>query len=208
VKANVMQSLLNLRNSLRITQKDLARREAGINRQIANVPSKEKEFRGIERQQNIKEALYLFLLQKREETSLALAATAPKAKIVDAAYSSKEPVSPKNKIVLLAALIIGLVIPFLFIYVRQLLNNKVENRGDLEKEAKEIPIVGEIPRVARSQQELIVENDRSVLAESFRILHTNLQYLLVNAGKKPGGNTIFVTSTIKGEGKTFTAFNL
>lgn len=208
MKASVMQSLLNLRNSLRISQRDLAAREATINREIANVPAKEKQFRGIERQQNIKEALYLFLLQKREETSLALAATAPKAKIVDAAYSSKQPVSPKSKIVLLAALILGLVIPFLIIYLRNLLNNKVQSRADLEKEVKEIPVVGEIPRIGRNQKELIEENDRSVLAESFRILHTNLQYLLVNAGKKPGGNTIFVTSTIKGEGKTFTAFNL
>src|SRR5690606_34980464 len=158
--------------------------------------------------QNSKEALYLYLLQKREETSLALAATAPKAKIVDAAYSSKQPVSPKSKIVLLAALMLGLVIPFLIIYLRNLLNNNVQSRADLEKEVKKIPVVGEIPRIGRNQKELIEENDRSVLAESFRILHTNLQYLLVNAGKKPGGNTIFVTSTIKGEGKTFTAFNL
>lgn len=208
MKANVMQSLVNLKNSLLISQKDLSAREASINAQIAGVPSKEKEFRNIERQQNIKEALYLFLLQKREETNLSLAATAPKAKIVDAAYSSNEPVSPKSKIVLLAAVILGLMIPFLIIYIKNLLNNKVQNRADLEEVVKQIPLVGEIPKLIRGQKEIIEHQDRSVLAESFRILHTNLQYLLVNADAKPGGNTIFVTSTIKGEGKTFVAFNL
>lgn len=208
MKSSVMQSLLNLRNSLQISRKDLAAREASINAQIAGVPSKEKQFRGILRQQNIKEALYLFLLQKREETNLSLAATAPKAKIVDPAYSSKQPVSPKSKIVLLAALILGLLIPFLVIYIRNLLNNKVQSRADMEQEVKQIPLVGEIPKLSRGQKEIIESQDRSVLAESFRILHTNQQYLLVNAGTKPGGNTIFITSTVKGEGKTFVAFNL
>lgn len=208
MKGNVMTSLMNYKNSLQISQRELAAQEATINREIADVPSQEKQFRVIERQQSVKEALYLFLLQKREETNLALAAVAPKAKIVDAAYSSNNPVSPKPKIIGMAALVMGLVIPFLIIYVRNLLNNTVKGRGDLEKHAREIPIVGEIPRIPSGQPELVERNDRTILAESFRILHTNLQYLLVNAGKKPGGNTIFVTSTIKGEGKTFAAFNL
>ena len=209
IKANVLQSLERMRSNLRIAQKDLDRQSAVIGSKIAAVPSKEREYRGIERQQNIKEALYLFLLQKREENSLSLAVTAPKAKIVDRAYSSKAPVSPKPKIILLAALILGMLIPFLVIYIKNLLNNKVRNRADLEKVAKEIPIVGEVPKVAKNQPEIIsAQNDRSILAEAFRILHTNLQYLLVNSGDKKTGVKIFVTSTVKGEGKTFTAFNL
>ena len=149
----------------------------------------------------------MFLLQKREETSLSLAVTAPKAKIVDAAYSSDEPVSPKPKIILLAALVLGLLIPFLYIYLKNLLSNKIQDRNDIEAVTKEIPIVGEVPSIAKKESDLIANNDRSVLAESFRILHTNLQYLLINAGDKFEGNTIFVTSTVKGEGKTFVAFN-
>ena len=207
IRNNVLQSLSNMKTSLQIAKSDLDAQEAKIDAQIARVPSKEKEFRNIERQQNIKEALYLFLLQKREETSLSLAVTAPKAKIVDAAYSSNEPVSPKPKIVFLAALIIGLLIPFLYIYLRGILNNKIKDRNDIDAIAKEIPIVGEIPRIGKKEKDLIANNDRSVLAESFRILHTNLQYLLVNAGDKLEGNTIFITSTVKGEGKTFIAFN-
>lgn len=208
IRASVMQSLLNLRNSLLISQEDLRQRELAIKAQIADVPATEKQFRSILRQQNIKEALYLFLLQKREETSLALAATAPKAKIVDRAYSTPEPVAPKTKIVLLGSLILGLLLPFSVLYTRNLLNNKIRSQADIEAETKEIPVVGEVPQLHRKQEELVTGNDRSVLAESFRILHTNLQYLLVNAAPDTGGNTIFVTSTVKGEGKTFVAFNL
>jgi len=209
LRANIMQSLERMRSNLRIAQEDLNRQAASIGSKISAVPSKERQYRGIERQQTIKESLYLFLLQKREENSLSLAVTAPKAKIVDSAYSSGAPVSPKPKIILLAALILGLLIPFLIIYLKNLLNNKVRSRADLERSSKEIPIVGELPKVARNSQELIeAKNDRTVLAEAFRILLTNLQYLLINSGDKKNGVKIFITSTVKGEGKTFTAFNL
>lgn len=208
IKANVLQSLQRMRSNLRIAKNDLDRQAASMGSKIASVPGKEKQYRGIERQQNIKEALYLFLLQKREETSLSLAVTAPKAKIVDRAYSLQEPVSPKRKIIVLAALILGFIIPFLFIYLKYLFNNKIHSQKDMQRAIKAIPLVGEIPKVIKKDEELIIKNDRSVLSEAFRILHTNLQYLLVNAGESAGANVLFVTSTVKGEGKTFTAFNL
>ncbi|WP_034919468.1 GumC family protein [Gillisia sp. CAL575] len=208
IRANVLQSLSRMRSNLQIAKADLDSQAATMGSKIASVPGKEKQYRGIERQQNIKEALYLFLLQKREETSLSLAVTAPKAKIVDRAYSLREPVSPKRKIILLAALILGLLIPFLFIYLKNLFNNKIESQKDMQRAIKIIPLVGEIPKVARKEEDLITKNDRSVLSEAFRILHTNLQYLLVNAGDTEGANVLFVTSTVKGEGKTFAAFNL
>jgi len=209
IKGNVLQSLQRMRDNLKIAQEDLNRQSAVIGSKISAVPGKERLYRGIERQQNIKESLYIFLLQKREENSLSLAVTAPKAKIVDSAYSSDQPVSPKPKIILLAALILGMLIPFLIIYISQLLNNKIQNRADLDKAAKEIPVVGEIPKVKRGDKELIDnKSDRSILAEAFRILHTNLQYLLASNGDKKTGVKIFITSTVKGEGKTFAAFNL
>ncbi|PKD19457.1 tyrosine protein kinase [Salegentibacter salinarum] len=208
MRGNVLQSLERMRSNLLIAQEDLDRQAAVIGSQISAVPAKERQYRGIERQQNIKEALYLFLLEKREENSLSLAVTAPKAKIVDSAYSNTKPVSPKAKIILLAALILGLLIPFLIIYVKNLLNNKITDRTDIENATKEIPIVGEIPRIARKESDLISVNDRSVLSEAFRIMVTNLQYLLVGAGDKEKGIKLFVTSTVKGEGKTFIAFNL
>ena len=208
IKSNVLRSLERMKANLQITREDLDRHTAAIGSRITSVPSTERKYRGIERQQNIKESLYLFLLQKREENSLSLAVTAPKAKIVDRAYTAGEPVSPKPKIILLAALILGLLIPFMIIYLRNLLNNKITGREDIEAITKEIPIVGEVPNISRKQNDLVEKNDRSVLGESFRILHTNLQYLLINAANVDRGNRILVTSTVKGEGKTFVAFNL
>lgn len=208
IKSMIASGLERNQSSLRIALNSLNRQTNLIGSEISKVPAKERQFRDISRQQNIKEALYIFLLQKREENSLSLAATAPKAKIVDSAYSLKEPISPKPKIVLAAALLLGLAIPFLVIYIKRLLNNKIERREDIEKITKSIPIVGELPSIAKGESDLIVENDRSVLAESFRILTTNLQYLLVNAKNDGRGYCIYTTSTVKGEGKTFTSINL
>lgn len=198
----------NTRSSLNVALKDFNRQENLIEGRIAKAPGQEMEFRGIERQQTIKEALYLYLLQKREENSISLAVTAPKAKIVDYAYSSKHPISPKRKIVYLASLLLGLLIPFGLIYTKDLLDNKVNNRKDVERIVPNIPLVGELPRIGKSESEVIVSNDRTVLAEAFRILRTNIQYLFVNIETKGLGKSIFVTSSVKGEGKTFTSFNL
>ncbi|WP_416443465.1 GumC family protein [Leeuwenhoekiella sp. A16] len=208
MKESVAASLQRMRSNLQIAQRDLNQHVGTIGSQIADVPAKERLFRGIERQQNIKEALYLFLLQKREETSLTLAVTAPKAKIVDSAFSDKDPVSPKPVIVMGGALVAGLALPFMFLYVQNLLNNKVQRREDIEKASKVIPIVGEIPQVPKRDSDLVKENDRSVLSEAFRILITNLQYLLIDKNNDKKGFCLYVTSTVKGEGKTFTAVNL
>ncbi len=208
LKANVLQSLTRMRSNLKIAEGNLNQQSASIRSQISAVPSKEKQFRGIERQQQIKETLFLFLLQKREENSLSLAVTAPKAKIVDTAFSSRMPISPIPRNLYLTSLLIGFGLPFAFIYLKNLLNNKVNERADIENITKEIPIVGEVPKITKKEDELIKTNDRSVLAESFRITHTNLQYLMINAAEKEGGSSIFVTSTVKGEGKTFVSFNL
>ncbi|MCL6216765.1 GumC family protein [Zunongwangia pacifica] len=204
----VTQSLQRLKSNLDISLNELENESELIQSRISDVPSMERTYRGIDRQQQIKEALYLFLLQKREENSLSLAVTAPKAKIVDNAYTNVNPVAPKSKLVLLGGLVIGLLIPFGIIYGKNLLNNKVKNRGDLERKAKQIPIVGEIPRIDKKENHLITEADRSVLAESFRIAITNMQYLLINKTDKQKGIKMLVTSTVKGEGKTFTSINL
>lgn len=211
VKATVLGSLNNAKTSLEIANIDLNAQGATISSKISSIPPKEKIFRSITRQQDIKEALYLYLLQKREENAISMAVTTPKAKVVDYAYTSDFPVSPKRNIILLAALIIGLLIPFAFIYVRNLLDNKIRNRAYVERHVKEVPLIGEIPQLKKNDAEAIEKNDRSILAESFRILRTNLEYLFVGdsgEGEESYGKTIFVTSTVKGEGKTLVSYNL
>ncbi|MAP55571.1 polysaccharide biosynthesis tyrosine autokinase [Altibacter sp.] len=209
IRESILSSLKNTSNALKVSMRDLNYQEAALNSKIAQVPTKEKLYRGIERQQTIKEQLYLFLLQQREEASISLAVTAPKAKIVDLAYSSKAPVAPNRPLIYMGALLAGLLVPFIGVYGSFLLNTKVANRRDVERALKDTPLIGEIPKLKKSDDELIQHNDRSILAESFRILRTNLQYLFVSKEKGTAETkTVFVTSTIKGEGKTFVAFNL
>lgn len=207
LKGNIVQSLMRMRSNLQIGREDLNRQASSIGSQIYAVPAKEREFRGIERQQNIKETLYLFLLQKREENSLSLAVTEPKAKIVDRAYYSSGAVSPNSRNIYLGSFIMGLFIPFSVVYLRSMMDNKIRSRSDFENFTNEISLLGVLPKVSR-KNEIIGSNDRSVLAEAFRILISNLQYLLVNANTRNKGVSIVITSTIKGEGKTFTAINL
>lgn len=172
--------------------------------EIQKVPSLEKLFRNIERQQQIKENLYLLLLQKREEAAIALSITGDKARVVDYAYSAKKPVSPKKLFVLAGFSFLGLLLPFGFIYLKQTFNDTLVDKNDLER-LSDTSILGEIPRLSHNDSELIKINDITPLAESFRILVTNLKFMLP---KKDGANIIFVTSTVKGEGKTFISVNL
>ncbi len=209
IRQNILNSLKNTTNSLKVSLRDLNFQESVLNSKLSKVPTNEKIYRGIERQQGIKEQLYLFLLQQREEAAISLAVTAPKAKVVDKAYSSNAPVSPKRSLIYLGAILAGLLVPFLFIYSRQLLNNKISNRRDIESAISSLNLIGEIPKLKKDEEQLIQLTDRSILAESFRILRTNLQYLFINKLENSHkSNTVFVTSTIKGEGKTFVAFNL
>ena len=207
LKQEITSNLKSTVNGLQVNLKNLYTQAGKVDSRIFSVPNQERQFRGIERQQNIKEALYLFLLQKREESVLSLAIAPPKAKVVDSAYGGGV-ISPNSNSIMLGAILAGLLIPFGVIYIRRLLNNKIERRDDIEKITRAIPIVGELPKIQKGESDLVVENDRSILAESFRILTTNLQYLLVNAEKEDKGYCMYVTSTVKGEGKTFTSINL
>jgi capsular exopolysaccharide synthesis family protein len=167
----------------------------------------EKGMRGIERQQQIKEQLYLFLLQRREEAAIAFAVTGPVAKVIDPAYTIPSAVDPKPWLILVGGFLIGLLLPLFVLFGKFMLDTKVHHKGDLDPLIKNIPFLGEIPRINEGVEETIQLNDRSPLAESFRILRTNLAYLLKPKANNKG-EIIYVTSTIKGEGKTFVSYNL
>lgn len=205
LKANVLQSLLRLQDNLSIKRNNLNNQDALLSNKKEKVPGLEREFRVIDRQQKVKEALFLYLLEKREETALRLAATENNAKVIDAARVSRTPVSPKRSIILLVSLLIGLLIPFVIIYLNDLLNTKIKTRLELDKRLQ-IPFLGDIPR-SESHEEMMNTNSRSSSAEAIRIVRTNLEFMLskVATGK---AKTIFVTSTIPGEGKTFVSVNV
>ncbi|WP_310993551.1 GumC family protein [Aequorivita marina] len=209
VRGNVLESMENTKRTLRINLREINSQRKNIGSEIHQIPEKEKDFRSISRQQEIKESLYLYLLQKREENAITLAVTAPKAKIVDSAYSQSIPISPQKSIIIIGAIFAGLMIPLLIIYLNQLLDNKIRNRAYVERHGGDVAIVGEIPEIGKKDHTLVKTNDTSVLAESFRILSTNLKYLVLDkVENESNGKTIFVTSTVKGEGKTFVSANL
>lgn len=205
LRSSISESLNKSRVALQIRRNAILGEQNRLSGKISRVPIQEKLFRSIERQQTIKEELYLLLLQKREEAAISLAIAAPKARIVDDALTSPGPVSPKKEIIYLGALFLGLIIPFLFIYIKDLLNDKVLSKHDLEKLTAGKPVIGELPTLIKGEPELVQLNDLSPMAEAFRILITNINFMLP---KNKKGNVVFVTSTVKGEGKTFTSVNL
>lgn len=205
LKLNMAASLKRMQSNLQIQNRDIKSQENLLNSKIGKIPVQERQFRVIARQQKVKEELYLYLLQKREETAISLAATEPNARVIDVAKAGKFPVSPKKKIVYLAGILIGLLIPFGFIYLDDLLDTKIKSKLDLEGKTQ-IPFIGDIP-TSNDIGELIKSESRTSSAEAIRIVRTNLEFML---NKVPEGiaKTLFVTSTFSSEGKTFISVNL
>ncbi|RRA90827.1 GumC family protein [Paenimyroides viscosum] len=205
LKSNLLASLRRNLSSLQIVKTDYKRQENEMQSKLSQVPRQEREFRIIDRQQKVKEALYLFLLQKREETNITLAATDLNAKVIDKAIATDKPVAPKTMIILLAALVLGAIIPFIVIYITNLLDTKIKNRFDITDNSN-IPFLGDIP-TSESTGELMEIGSRSSAAEAIRIVRTNLDFILSDKSDEEC-KVIFLTSTISGEGKTFVSANL
>lgn len=210
VRRNINKSIDSYTESLQISLKNTRSRESLFTSTIEKIPNQEKEIRRIERQRMVKENLFLFLLQKREEATLTYAITAPVIKVVDFAYTLPDPVSPKKRIIALAALILGLIIPFGILYLRFLLDTKLSSAETIKRELPDVPVVGEIP-FSEFDGLMVSPSDRSPLAESFRILRTNIKFINLTESQKENNRqnqVIYVTSSTKGEGKTFASINL
>ena len=205
LKGNVGESLRRMQSSLNIQKRNLKNQEGLLDSKIGKIPVQERQFRVIARQQKVKEELYLYLLEKREETAISLAATAPNARVIDEAKATTAPVSPKKNIIYLAAFLLGLLIPFGILYVKDLLDTKVKNRFDITDKFS-IPFLGDIPR-STTPEDIIDITSRTSTAEALRIVRANLEYMLTQV-PEDRAKSIFVTSTIPGEGKTFLSVNL
>lgn len=203
MRSNVQATLNATLKGLEITKADLAREANRYSRRINDAPTQERQFVSIARQQEIKAGLYLMLLQKREENAITLAATANNAKIIDEALADNNPVSPKRMMIYLATLVFGMGIPVCVIYLIGLTRFNIEGRADVEK-LTSLPVIGDVPLADEKSGSIAVfENKNNLMSETFRNIRTNLQFMLEN-----GKNVILVTSTISGEGKSFTSANL
>ena len=179
LKANMIETLDGSIQQLKLYEKRLKTRNEIITQRFSSLPEKERLFRDIERQQKIKETLYLFLFQKREEAAINMAIVEDSIKIIEEPLSNRisSGINPKNAI--LFALVVGLLIPFLVLYIVFLLDTKLHGKQDIYAINPEIPVVGEIPDMRKATETLFSNpNDRSVLAESFRILSSNVDFLL------------------------------
>jgi len=205
LKQSLYASLERLKSTLIIQKRDLESQKGIMKSKIEKIPIQERQFKVIARQQKIKEELYLYLLQKREETAISLSATEPNARVIDAAKASHIPVAPKKKIIFLVAFIIGLLLPFGIIYLIDLLDTKIKSRLDLEGKTN-IPYIGDIP-TSDANTLIIKSESRSSTAEALRIVRTNLEFMLSKTPKNQA-KTLFLTSTFSKEGKTFVSVNL
>ncbi|MBP0612935.1 polysaccharide biosynthesis tyrosine autokinase [Chryseobacterium sp. cx-311] len=204
LKSLIQDNLVKSRQSI---QMNISRLNGQLNESksdISKFPTQEKVFRNIDRQQNLKESLYLYLLQKKEETSIAMAVTMPKVRVVNPAYTQAGPVEPKRQQIMLGSLAAGLVLPLLVFFVLFTFDTQVKSKNDITEALPDLPVLAEVPTVGKNESDLIGKNDLSVYAEAFRILTSNLKFML---NKQQTAPVILFTSSVKGEGKTTVSVN-
>lgn len=203
IRGDLGQALRNVRQSYEIVINNLQRQTEQNQSQLKGVPGKTMALLNIQRQQKILEDLYSFLLMKRLETAISSAATVSNSKVIEPAAASYEPISPNKKSIYMLHLIIGLLIPVGVVAAIELLRDRVTGRADIEKRTQ-APILGEIGHSETDQTLVVAQNSRRFVAEQFRIIRSNLQYV-VNKKERP---VILVTSSFSGEGKSFISTNI
>lgn len=204
LKRSLLENLKQIKNGLEITTRNLESNSSNISTKAQKVPEIERQLVELARQQAIKEEHYLYLTKKREESALSLAATTvSNSRVIDPATSSSGPVKPNKKLVYMFAFMMGIGMPFGFIFLKNILNTKVTEKGDIEKQTA-VPILGEISHHNNNEILAISDKVKSPVAEQFRLLRTKLQFSSMNQDNK----VILVTSSKSGEGKTFFSLNL
>jgi tyrosine-protein kinase Etk/Wzc len=202
LKNNIITSIQTIKQEVN-DQKELYRQQIiPLENQINAMPQNDRELTQIMREQGIKQTLFLFLLQKREETALTVAAQVAHSRLLEKA-ANRGIVSPKPVQMVLFYIFVGLGIPIFFLYLKDLFNDKIYHRSDIDKFLN-LPFVGFIPHVGTRGNRLIINDSHSVLAESFRLVRSNLQ----NTAPLTKSRTILVTSTVSGDGKSFVTINL
>jgi len=204
-KESILESVRNLRRSLETSKETLSKNNLRFNQSLRSIPQKEKVLADISRNQSVKNDLYTFLLQKREETAISLASVSPNHTVIEKAELFGR-VKPKPFLVYTYGILAALILSGLWVYRKEYANNVFVYRSDIERRTN-IPIVGEFVRDKDVEKNTIVVNrkTRTLIAEQFRDLRTNITYLL---REKEGSKFVLVTSSMPNEGKTFLSINL
>jgi tyrosine-protein kinase Etk/Wzc len=203
LKNAIIISVQNLKKGLEITRQNLADKDKKFESSIKQVPSHERGLLDVMRQQHLQDTLYMYLLQKKEETAMKLASGVADSRTIDHARSSKRPVKPVKALAYVTFFLLGLIVPASVIYTKKALNFRISKKLDIEK-VTSVPIIAEISQSDSQSILLTVEKPRSIVAEQIRALRTNLQFIIPNVNQK----TILFTSSVSGEGKSFISLNL
>lgn len=206
MKQTIVRAMDNLAIGVDVKIRNVKAREQQTIQRISAVPTQQKEVLTIERQQKIKEELYLYLLNKREENALSQAMTESSARIIDSATGSKIPIAPKNKNVLLVAFVLGLILPAGGFWLINTMNTAVRTRKDIE-DVLSIPFLGDVPlRDRKNKKEIVVQVDgRDSITEAFHIIRTNMDFMQM---KLRDMQVLMLTSFNPDAGKTFVSTNL
>jgi tyrosine-protein kinase Etk/Wzc len=202
IKNDINDNVNSIETNLRSVKNNINSGISLNSGQLSQVPKKERGLLDISRQQAIKNNIYIFLLQKREETALSSAGTTPDLRVLQKGRAWG-PIKPVAKKFYLTGILLGLLAAVLFVLVKESLNRKILFRAEIEEKTK-VPVVAEIMQTHTKDPIAITEGKKSVIAEQFRALRTNLAFMGLNENQK----TLLVTSSISGEGKSFVALNL
>ena len=203
LRNDILRNLINIRETFAVTMADLERNNQSSEKDVRALPGVQKRLLEINRQQKILEELYSYLLQKKLETSIGSASTISSIRVVEPAYSSNFPISPNRKSIYLISAFLGLLIPVGVIFIMDYLNDRVQTKQDVQK-VTDAPILGEIGHSEETQTLVVGKNTRKVVAEQFRMIRTNLEYILHSKKKM----VLMVTSSFSGEGKSFVSTNV
>lgn len=203
IRGSILESLRNISKNIRLQEANFQQQNNLYKSFLSSLPRNERVLQEIKRKQTITESIYLYLLQKREESAISsTASNVSNYRQIDPA-TAYGPIEPNGKNIILYSVLLGLFLAFGFVYIRDLLNDKITSKQDIAKHTS-LPILGQINHLSKRHKQMIAVLDRNIIGEQFRAIRTNLSFFLKNKDKK----AILVTSTTSGEGKSFVSLNL
>src|SRR5690606_34002533 len=201
VREDMIANVASTKRQLELARQSQQQLANNVTSQITQVPTIERGYIDLARLQQIKQAQYIFLQEKWEETAIGRTANVSNSKVIDTPKAAKEPISPKRKMIYALGLVLGMVFPLIIIYLRDLLNVRIQSIEDIESR-NSLPTLGMIAHSDEKEQVVVSKTSRSPIAEQFRAMRTNLEFAL------NGGKRILFTSSMSGEGKSYVALNL